>query len=261
MSKFPILGRVLKFFPVRISINEAPISLFGIISLGLLVLLLAGCSFEAVEIQQEQASSLAGELLDGGSFGQTFLPQHDDLSRIDLYTATYARENTQAVIFQISSAPSDDVAAGVPQELVRVELGAAQISNSGPTVIAFPPLAGRTGETLYFSIESPGSAQGDAITIYREEGDVYPGGQMYLDGKPTNGDIAFIAYTQESFSFGDIWEDFCSRANQDRPFFIFYCSLLLLVLIALIVTFVWSVRRRGADEPAESAEMVSKEKE
>ena len=252
---------MLKSTPIRFPINKSQLYLIRAILFGLLVMLLAGCAFEAVDIQQEKGSSLAGELLDGHTIGQTFTPQHDGLSRIDLYTATYARENTQAVIFQISSAPSDDVAAGVPQELVRVELGAAQISNSGPTVIAFPPLAGRTGETLYFSIESPGSAQGDAITIYREEGDVYPGGQMYLDGKPTNGDIAFIAYTQESFSFGDIWEDFCSRANQDRPFFIFYCSLLLLVLIALIVTFVWSVRRRGADEPAESAEMVSKEKE
>ena len=261
MSKFPTLGRVLKSFPVRISINEAPISLFGIILLGLLVLLLAGCSFEAVEIQQEQASSLAGELLDGGSFGQTFTPQHDGLSRIDLYTATYARENTQAVIFQISSAPSDDVTAGVPQELVRVELAAAQISNSGPTVITFPPLPGTAGQTLYLSIESPGSVPGDAVTVYMEEEDVYPGGQFYTDGEASQGDIAFIAYTQESFTLGDVWDDFYSRASLDRSFFIFYCSLLVLILIALITAFVWSVRRGGADKPAESAEMVSKEKE
>ena len=241
--------------------NKALILFLQGIFLGLLVLLLVGCSYEAVEIQQERASSLAGELLDGYTIGQTFTLQHDGLSRIDLYTATYARENTQGVIFQISSAPSDDVAAGVSQELVRVELAAAQISNSGPTVITFPPLLGIAGKTLYFSFESPGSVPGDAITVYMEEGDVYPGGQMYLDDKPTNGDIAFIAYTQESFSFGDIWEDFYSRASLDRSFFIFYCFLLLLVLIALIVTFVWSVRRRGADEPAEPVELVSKEKE
>ena len=71
-----------------IHIQKAHRYLFEAFSLGLLVLLLAGCSFEAVDIQQEQASSLADELLDGGSFGQTFTPQHDGLSRVDLYTAT-----------------------------------------------------------------------------------------------------------------------------------------------------------------------------
>jgi hypothetical protein len=142
-----------------------------------------------------------------------------------------------------------------------LELPATQISNSGPTVITFPPLDGTAGRRLYFSIESPGSIPGDAITVYREEGDVYPGGQMYVDGEATNGDMAFIAYTQESFTLGDIWGDFYSRASQDRPFFIFYCSLLALLLVALVAGLVWSASRRGVDEAAEPAEVVSKEKE
>ena len=134
------------------------------IALILVVFLLAGCNFQAVEIQQEQASGLAGELLEGHSFGQTFTSQHDGLSRIDLYTATYARENTQPVIFRISSAPGEQGEA-----LLRLELPAAQISNSGPTVITFPPLPDTAGKRLYFSIESPVATAGDAITMYREE--------------------------------------------------------------------------------------------
>ncbi len=189
-----------KSSPIRFRINKSQRCLIRAILYGLLVMLLAGCAFEAVDIQQEQGSSLAGELLDGDSFGQTFTPGHDGLNRIDLYTATYARENTQPVIFRINSAPGDDNTGGGSQNLVRVELAADQISNSGPTVITFPPLPGTAGKTLYFSIESPGSAPGDAITVYMEEGDVYPGGQMYIDGEGGQGDIAFIAYTQESFT-------------------------------------------------------------
>jgi hypothetical protein len=216
------------------------------VTLLLVVFLLAGCSFQAVEIQQEQASGLAGELLDGHSFGQTFTPEHDGLSRIDLYTATYARENTQPVIFKISSAPGEQGEA-----LLRLELPAAQISNSGPTVITFPPLPDTAGKRLYFSIESPGSTAGDAITVYREEGDVYPEGQMYVDGEATEGDLAFIAYTEESFTLGDVWDDFYSRASQDRPFFIFYCSILALLLILLVIGLAWSARKRSALEEDE----------
>lgn len=228
---------------------------------GLLVMLLAGCAFEAVDIQQEKGSSLAGELLGGHSFGQTFIPQHDGLSRIDLYTATYARENSQPVIFQVNSAPGDDKSGGGSQTLAQVELAADQISNSGPTVITFPPLPGTAGKTLYFSIESPGSVPGDAITVYIEEGDVYPGGQMYIDGEGGQGDIAFIAYTRERFTPGDVWDDFYSRASQDRSFFIFYCLLITILLIAITVGLAWSASKRRADEPSASEDLVSKENE
>ena len=130
---------------------------------------------------------------------------------------------------------------------MRLELPAAQISNSGPTVITFPPLGGTAGRTLYFSVESPGSVPGDAVTVYRHEEDVYSGGQMFVDGQPAGGDMAFIAYTQETFTLADIWNDFYSRASQDRAFFAFYCALLALLLVALAVTLVWPRRRHSGD--------------
>ena len=225
-------------------------------SLTLVLLLLTGCTVGGVDVEQEQASGLAGELLDGHTFGQTFTLQYDGLYRIDLYTATYARENTHPVIFRIQPSPpaplprsgegsppdalpSPSQGEGQGGGLVRLELPAASISNSGPTIITFPPLVNTAGRTLYFSIESPGSVPGDAITIYRHEEDIYPGGQMFVDGQPTGGDVAFIAYTQETLALADVWNDFYSRASQDKPFFTFYCSLLALLLVALVVTLVW----------------------
>lgn len=209
--------------------------------LAFVLLLLTGCTLGGVDVEQERASGLAGELLDGHTLGQTFTLQYDGLYRIDLYTATYARGNTHPVIFRIS--PSPPKLGGTEGGQVRLELPAAQISNSGPTVITFPPLAETAGRTLYFSIESPGSVPGDAITVYRHEGNVYPGGQMFVDGQPIGGDVAFIAYTQETLTLADVWNDFYSRASQDRSFFTFYCSLLALLLVALVVMLVWGKRR------------------
>jgi hypothetical protein len=209
--------------------------------LALVALLLAGCTIGGVDVEQEQASGLAGELLDGHSFGQTFTPHYDGLYRVDLYTATYARENTRPVIFRIMAA------LDTGEDLVRLEVPATQISNSGPTAITFPPLSGTAGLTLYFSVESPGSVPGDSVTVYRHEEDVYSGGEMFVDGQAAGGDMAFIAYTQERFTVSDIWNDFYSRASQDRAFFAFYCGLLTLLLVALAVTLVWPRRRHSGD--------------
>ena len=207
------------------------------LTLALIVPLLSACTLGGVEVEQEQASGLAGELLDGHSFGQTLTPRFDGLYRIDLYTATYARENTRPVIFRISAAPD---ATG---DLVRLELPAAQISNSGPTLIIFSPLAGTAGQRLYFSVESPGAVPGDAITIYRHDEDVYAGGEMYVDGRPAGGDLAFIAYTREAFTAAGIWGDLAGRARRDGAFTAFYCSLLVLVVVARAVALAWP--RRG----------------
>lgn len=210
----------------------------SLIVLCVILLSLTGCVLGGPEVEQERASGLAGELLDGHSFGQTFQLQYGGLYRIDLYTATYARENTHPVFFQYCAS----LACQGGDELLRLEIPATQISNSGPTVINFPPISGTAGRILYFFVESPGSVPGDAITVYRNDTDVYAGGQMYVDGKPTGGDIAFIAYTRETYTAAGIWNDFYSRASQDKPFFTFYGILLGLVFLALIVTLVWRPR-------------------
>jgi len=227
----------------------------GFICVLLSALLLAGCTVGGVDVEQEQASGLAGELLDGHSFGQTFTLQYDGLYRVDLYTATYARENTHPVIFRIQPSPPTPLpkwGEGSSEGVVWLELPAAEISNSGPTVITFPPLDDTAGRTLYFSVESPGSAPGDAVTVYYQEDDVYADGQMFTDGQPSGGDIAFIAYTQETFTLADVWNDFYSRASQDKPFFTFYLSLLSLLVLALVATLVWP-RRLDADRPVAQA--------
>lgn len=212
----------------------------SLIFLCTILLSLTGCAVSGIDVEQESATGLAEELLDGHSFGQTFMPEYNGLYRIDLYTATYARENTHPVIFKICASS----ACQGGEELLRLELPVTQISNSGPTVISFPPISTEAGRSLYFSVESPGSIPGDAITVYRNEKDIYPDGQMFVDGQPIEGDLAFIAYTRETFTVADIWTDFYSRASQDKPFFTFYCLLLGLLLLALAVMLAWRSKPR-----------------
>jgi hypothetical protein len=214
-----------------------------VILVSLNTMLLYGCAIKGVDIEQEQATGLAGELIDGRAFGQTFKPQNKGLYRIDLYTATYARENTHPVIFHIQVNPDQGKCSVKGTDLVRLEIPAERISNSGPTVITFPQLSDTTGKNLCFLIESPGSVPGDAITVYRNDKDVYSDGQMVMDEKFTDGDLAFIAYTQENFTIADIWNDFYSRASQDKPFFVFYFSLMAILVLALVIVLVWPAQK------------------
>lgn len=206
---------------------------FWLLFLLLLGGLTSGCTVTHVDIEQEQANGLAGELVDGTSFGQTFSVPFDGLYRIDLYTATYARPNTKPVLFVITKGMNDT------QALAQVVLQPDQISNSGPTVITFNPISNVAKQPLYFSVSSPGSLPGDAITVYRNDKDVYTGGHMVVDGQTVIGDIAFIAYTQGQFSASTLWKDISIRMEQDTAFFTWYLILIATILFAIVGISLW----------------------
>jgi hypothetical protein len=165
----------------------------------------------------------------------------DNLYRIDLSTATYARTNSAPVIFHLRSSPEAST------DFISITLPGAEIQNESPTSIVFPPLPDSGGKSYYFYIESPEGMPGDAITVYANVYDQYPDGGAYLNGQAVAGDLAFTAYSREIFTFSGVWHAFLSRVAQDVPFFLSYGILILGVCAGLFL----SLRRRApsAEQP------------
>jgi hypothetical protein len=195
---------------------------------------LSGCALDSIAARQDGMTGLWEELAGPLTFGQSFVSASDNLYRIDLSTATYARTNSAPVIFHLRSSPtagSDIYSASVP---------GPEIQNDRPTSFLFPPLPDSRGRSYYFFIESPGSQAGNAITVYANENDQYPGGTAYRDGKAVPGDLAFKAYSREVFTFARVWGDFLARAGGDLPFCLCYGGLILGACAGLA----WALRRR-----------------
>ena len=193
------------------------------------VMVLGGCTVDHIAAQQEIATGLWDELVAGESYGQSFVCTHDNLYRIDLGTATFARANTAPVVFHLLGGPQ----AGT--EIATVTIPGPEIQNERPTSILFSPLADSLGERFYFHIDSPEATRGNAITVYTNATDQYPDGTAFRNGHPVDGDLVFAAYSLETFTIGSVLADFASRMAQDIPFFACYGALLLLVsaLLAL----------------------------
>ena len=206
---------------------------------GLLLLLLSGCTLDNIAARQEKATGLWEELTGGRTFGQTFVCTRNNLYRIDLSTATYARINTSPVIFHLRSASpstSEVAEAFAAMDILTITLPGPEVQNDRPTSFVFPPLRDSKDKAFYFFIESPEGTPGNAITVYVNEYDQYPAGTAYRDGQPVAGDLAFTAYSQETFTFSGVIQDFLSRATQDIPFFTCYCALVLFVCVCLFLS-------------------------
>lgn len=148
----------------------------------------------------------AGELVAGQRLGQTFRAPFSGLYRVDVLLATYARHNDHQVIFRLS-------AEG--QTLVTQEFPAAEVQDNAFRRFVFAPIPDSANREFSFSFEAPQAQPGNAITIWQTDFDSYPSGQAYVNDRPTDGDLAFIAYYRSSP--GEVLRELTRRVRTTYP--------------------------------------------
>lgn len=210
-----------------------------VLALCLVLVSSSGCTLEFIAAQQVQATGLWDELVGGETFGQSFVSARDNLYRIDLSMATYARTNSSPVIFHLRNSPESTI------DITTIYLPGPEIQNDRSTSFVFPALPDSKGKSYYFFIESPEATSSDAITVYINGRDQYPDGKAYRNGQTVSADLAFTAYSHDSFNLFGLWRDLRSRIAQDVPFF--YCYGILVLGVCVTVLASLSKYHRGGD--------------
>jgi hypothetical protein len=194
-----------------------------------LCLLSAGC-FELEGQRQDRQSQTTGEIYHKLTVGQSFLATHDRLSRVDIRLATYGRENTHEIIFELREAGAQDPA-------IHQTIQAQSIKNNAYHSFHFDPITNSLGRTYIFTLSSPGSEPGNAITAWYHTDDVYENGTIFLDEKPGKGDLRFRIYHTKSLR--EVAVLIFKRITEDWIFFIFWCLLLMITASTIL----WFQRR------------------
>lgn len=187
--------------------------------------LLSGC-IEIKGVDQVRHDKPIEEIYGSKTVGQTFVSAQPSLDRIDILLATYARTNTKDIIFHLRSFPNST------NDIVSIVVNAKNISDNQYHRFSFKPIPNCKGKTYYFFIESPESKPGDAITIWYSTEDVYKDGSAYIDHKTIEGDLCFKIYHKLNSS--DFISYFIGRISQDKPFFVFYFSLIVILIFLLV---------------------------
>jgi hypothetical protein len=133
-----------------------------------------------------------GEIWGDREVGQSFYATQDKLAQICIRVATYRRVNDRDLIFHLKES------AAANSDLVTQRVNAAELQDNGWYPFTFPPLANSAYKSFYFSLESPASEPGNAITIWTNSGDDYAAGVLYFEGETGSGDLAFITYTTKT---------------------------------------------------------------
>jgi SAM-dependent methyltransferase len=131
-------------------------------------------------------SGIFGEILPGNVAGQTFTPLHDGLDGIEVLVGTYARENRCTFRFALL-----DGAGPGRKETAVVEIPASEIPDNLWIRFPFQPVRDSAGKPLYFTIESPDAAPGNALTLWTSEEAPNPKMSMFANHKPCKGTLCF----------------------------------------------------------------------
>jgi len=151
----------------------------------LLMLIMRPLTFD---FQQPLFDTPVGEIRGDQTLGQSFRAEYPGLYRVDLLLATWARTNTEEVLFHLRKGAIDG------QDLVTISFDGSSVEDDSYRSFLFPPLDNSSGENYWVILFSPHSRPGDAITAWYSTGDIYPEGERYEGGTPADGDLAFRLY-------------------------------------------------------------------
>lgn len=131
----------------------------------------------------------AGPLLAGHSFAQTFVAEHNGLSKVEVMAATYAAKIPSGeLIIHLCQYPN------IEQEIATVTVPARSIKDNSFVTLAFTPLAHSRAHSYYLYLEARDIPPKYSLTFWRSSGDVYPGGRFFVDGQPQPSDLSFRSF-------------------------------------------------------------------
>lgn len=165
--------------------------------LGALVLILATLAvltWSPPTSGQLQSDQPLSELVAGTTDGQTFVARYGRVSRVDVLLGTFARQNSGPLIFHLKRSPA------AADDLATVRINTATVANNMFRAFEFAPVPNSMGEPLYFYLEAPEAAPGNALTVWGYTLDTYPDGQAIVSRDPHVPDLAFRVYYAPTFS-------------------------------------------------------------
>jgi arabinofuranosyltransferase len=135
-----------------------------------------------METLQGQSPAVVGEMLPGHAHAQTFVANHDRLTMVSTYLATYGRTNHGRMRFTLEQLDP-------PRVVHQEEFDMATVANNDWRSFSFASIEASAGKRFRFTIEPVTSAPGNAITVWYTPTDTYPDGEHLLNGSPAGGDL------------------------------------------------------------------------
>ncbi|MDE3087799.1 MAG: hypothetical protein KGJ80_00230 [Chloroflexota bacterium] len=141
---------------------------------------------------QENTVGVAGPLDASHTIGQTFVSRYPRLHAIQvrwIASADLEFQRTARVTLHLRRNVGDSA------DLASVSIPLGEIGNNAFAKFSFPPIQDSQDQHFYFFLDASHAAiTRGAVSVWASGEDDYPAGQLYLNDRAANRDLAFRAY-------------------------------------------------------------------
>ncbi len=140
------------------------------------------------KLASRKRSPVAGEIRGRRKVAQEFIADRDNLKGINVNMATFARINNHDVIFKLFAGQDGE-------EITTIIINASRILDNRFHPFHFDPILDSRGHLFRFTLESPESTPGDAVTAWIDYTAASGKGEaLRINGRRRPGRLSFKAY-------------------------------------------------------------------
>ena len=180
----------------------------------------------------DRSPEIAGSV----EIGEQFTAPFPGLYRIEVALDASSAQNAEAVTFQLQDTSSES------NILATSEFRTTDIKEAAAYSIEFSPIRDSAGRTFTFSLTSPHSSPGGAVSAYYDPDSVLEGANATLSGQAVSGNLKFRTFY--SLRTRDKVDLLLAKMAAGRPYLLgtkaFYAGLALAYVIVLGI-FLWYV--------------------
>ena len=159
-----------------------------------------------------KSSKVSDKLEVDEKYKQSFTGK-EDIQGVSVKCGTYGANLTGNYVFRLYQGEEQ-------QPILTKTVSGSILKDNAFHDIYFDEIDIQEGQTYYFSITSEQYYDGESLSLYMGDGDIYQGGQVYVDGSSVNEDIVFQTLGAGPNRFLIVWGCFTM---------FYFCILLVLV--------------------------------
>lgn len=182
----------------------------------------------------------AGEIVKDYTISQSFISHGDGLTGVAVRFATYQRRNSGTLNFTLYKLLTAD-GREEKVKLLSGAVSASELTDGAFETFSFNPVSQSENSRYLFTISSPDSDEGNAVTVFLSEGKSNVEGKTYIGGTSVRARLNFVTYIYQTnrqmmINFLTGKSRFKSVANSVSFYFAFFL-LLFLVSYLLVNSF------------------------
>ncbi len=169
-----------------------------------------------------------GEIIGPAAVIQEVVPESDGLIGVGVTLSTGGRPDLPGeVIIRLKANP------GYEEDLAAYRRPLAEVKDGEFLTAKFGPLSGVAGRRLFLVVGTSGTGRGQTVTALRTRADTYPQGRLFVNGRPTPGDLVFaLQYPRD---LPEVWATLTgSRAGLLGPMLLATYTVAVVGLLGLL---------------------------